>query len=231
MVRFCNIFYLCWTWGIISSESKKKFDFTVQFKNTERYKTRKIGIKKAISNSKSYSSKRKKIWQYIWRALWYHCLLYCRYNIYCTRRHKFGCFWSSMLTKKKSKPNIAKSCEMEKFFKVLIIFLQGCCQPRDKWFEGLLNFNHFRKLDTAWIVAIEQMDLVQSFVHKLSIAQRIHQLMQTFSGLTRYPKKSKHHINKKRLETNFLHDADKLFDIFCYDNKQRKPYGSIMAWE
>ena len=28
-----------------------------------------------------------------------------------------------------------------------------------------------------------------------------------------------------------LHDADKLFDIFCYDNKQRKPYGSIMAWE
>ena len=44
---------------------KKSFDSTVQFKNTERYKIRKIGIKKAISNSKSCSSKRKKIWQYI----------------------------------------------------------------------------------------------------------------------------------------------------------------------
>ena len=63
----------------------------------------------------------------------------------------------------------------------------------------------------------------------LSIAQRIHQLMQNFSGLTRYPKKSKTSHQYKELETNFLHDADKLFDIFCYDNKQRKPYGSIMA--
>ena len=44
---------------------KKSFDSTVQFKNTERYKIRKIGIKKAISNSNGYSSKRKKIWQYI----------------------------------------------------------------------------------------------------------------------------------------------------------------------
>ena len=44
---------------------KKSFDSTVQFKNTERYKIRKIGIKRAVSNSKSYSSKRKKIWQYI----------------------------------------------------------------------------------------------------------------------------------------------------------------------
>ena len=25
-----------------------------------------------------------------------------------------------------------KSCMMEKFFKVLMIFLQGCCQPRNK---------------------------------------------------------------------------------------------------
>ena len=49
--------------------------------------------------------------------------------------------------------------------------------------------------------------------------------MLNFSGLTRYPKKSKTSHQYKELETNFLHDADKLFDIFCYDNKQRKPYG------
>ena len=31
----------------------------------QKYKIRKIGIKKAISNSKSYSSKRKKVWLFI----------------------------------------------------------------------------------------------------------------------------------------------------------------------
>ena len=51
--------------------------------------------------------------------------------------------------------------------------------------------------------------------------------MLNFSGLTRYPKKSKTSDQYKELEKNFLHDADKLFDIFCYDNEQRKPYGSI----
>ena len=39
----------------------------VQFnsKTLKDTKFRKIGIKRAVSNSKSYSSKRKKIWQYI----------------------------------------------------------------------------------------------------------------------------------------------------------------------
>ena len=44
--------------------------------------------------------------------------------------------------------------------------------------------------------------------------------MQNFSGLTRYPKKPKTSDQYKELETYFLHNADKLFDIFCYDNKQ-----------
>ena len=64
-------------------------------------------------------------------------------------------------------------------------------------------------------------------IHELSIAQRIHQLRLNFCGLTRYPKKSKTADQYKELETHFLHDADKLFDIFCYDNKQRKPYEII----
>ena len=40
------------------------------------------------------------------------------------------------------------------------------------------------------------------------------------------------HFFKFKFFYHSLHpnsDADKLFDIFCYDNKQRKPYGSIMA--
>ena len=52
--------------------------------------------------------------------------------------------------------------------------------------------------------------------------------MLNFSGLTRYPKKPKTSDRYKELETNFLQDADKVFDIFCYDkNKQRKPFEII----
>ena len=51
--------------------------------------------------------------------------------------------------------------------------------------------------------------------------------MLNFSGLTRYPKKSKTLDQYKEPETNFLHDCDKVFDIFCCDNKQRKPYEII----
>ena len=51
--------------------------------------------------------------------------------------------------------------------------------------------------------------------------------MLNFSGLTRYLKKSKTSDQYKELETNFLHDADKFFDIFCYDDEQRKPYQII----
>ena len=64
-------------------------------------------------------------------------------------------------------------------------------------------------------------------IHELSIAQRIHQLMLNFSSLTGHPKISTTSDQYKELETNFLHDADKLLDIFCYDNKQRKPYEII----
>ena len=46
--------------------------------------------------------------------------------------------------------------------------------------------------------------------------------MLNFSGLTRYLKKSKTSNRCKELETNFLQDADKVLDIFCYDDKQRK---------
>ena len=51
--------------------------------------------------------------------------------------------------------------------------------------------------------------------------------MLNFSGLTRYPKKSNTSDQYKDLETNFLHDSDKVFDIFCYGNQQRKPYEII----
>ena len=46
--------------------------------------------------------------------------------------------------------------------------------------------------------------------------------MLNFNGLSRYPKKSETSDWCKKLKTNFLQDADKLFGILCCDNKQRK---------
>ena len=46
--------------------------------------------------------------------------------------------------------------------------------------------------------------------------------MLNLSGLLRHPKKSNTSDRYKELGPNFLQDTDKLFDIFCYDNKQRK---------
>ena len=51
--------------------------------------------------------------------------------------------------------------------------------------------------------------------------------MLNFSGLTRWPKKSKTSNQYKEFKTDFFHNAYKLFDIFCYDKKQRKPYEII----
>ena len=51
--------------------------------------------------------------------------------------------------------------------------------------------------------------------------------MLNFNGLIRYPKKPKTPDRYKEHKTNFMHDADKLSDIFCYENKQKKPYEII----
>ena len=48
--------------------------------------------------------------------------------------------------------------------------------------------------------------------------------MLNLSGLTRNSKKPWTSDQYKELETNFLQDTDKVFDIFCYDNKQRKQF-------
>ena len=48
--------------------------------------------------------------------------------------------------------------------------------------------------------------------------------MLNVSGLTKYGTQKNLNHRYKELETNFLQDTDKLFDIFCYDidSKQRK---------
>ena len=99
-----------------------------------------------------------------------------------------------MLTRKRSKSSV--TCEKlhgGDIFQGSDNFPPGLLPIKRQVIERILNFNHFRKLDAARIVAKELHNRwiwcnVYS-IHELSIAQRNHQLMPNFSGLTRYPKK------------------------------------------
>ena len=97
-----------------------------------------------------------------------------------------------MLTKKNSKSNVVKSCAMENFFKVLIIFSRVAANQEKSNLRACSTLITSR----SWL----QLELLQKnrwiwckayAIYVLSIAQRIHQLMPNFSGLTRYPKKPK----------------------------------------
>ena len=97
----------------------------------------------------------------------------------------------------------------------------------------MLNFNHFKK----WIVLkllqnkFEQMNLVQCLFYLwVEYCTKNPSINANFSGLTRYPKKSKTSDRYKELESNFLQDANKVCDIFCYDDKQSN-MKFRMAWE
>jgi len=111
-------------------------------------------------------------------------------------------------------------------FKSSDSFPSGLLPTKRQVIERMLSFDHFRKLETARIIAKELHDVwvwcnVYS-IHELSIAQKVNKLVLNFSVLTRYPKKAKSSDRYKEREANFMQDVDKLFDIFCYDKKQRR---------
>ena len=101
-----------------------------------------------------------------------------------------------MLARKRSKSTVAsKKLHGGEAFQSSDNFPSGILPTKRQVIERMLSFNHFRKLDTARIVAKELHDRwvwcnVYS-LHELTIAQRVQQLMVEFSDLTRYPKKSK----------------------------------------
>ena len=98
-----------------------------------------------------------------------------------------------MLTSKRSKSTVAsKKLHGGEVFQSSDNFPSGILPTKQQVIECMLSFNHFRKLDTARIVAKE---LHHRWVwcnvyslHELTIAQRVQQLMVEFSDLTRYPK-------------------------------------------
>ena len=110
-----------------------------------------------------------------------------------------------MLTRKRSKSTVAsKKLHGGEVFQSSDNFPSGILPTKRQVIERMLSFNHFKKLDTARIVAKELHDKwvwcnVYS-LHELTIAQRVQQLMVEFSDLTRYPKNPKHRTDTKSLK-------------------------------
>ena len=58
-------------------------------------------------------------------------------------------------------------------------------------------------------------------LHYLTISKKVQTLVVAFSKLDRYPKK-KRGASFLEKEAEFLSEIDKLFDVFCNDNEQRR---------
>ena len=91
--------------------------------------------------------------------------------------------------------------------------------------ERIIQFQNFRTVDVANDVAKEIHDRwVWCNVyplHYLTISKKVQALVVAFSKLDRYPKK-KRGASFLEKEAEFLSDIDKLFDVFCNDNEQRR---------
>ena len=120
-----------------------------------------------------------------------------------------------MLTRKRSKPNVTcKTLYGGEIFWSSDDFPSGLLPTKRQVIKHMLNLNHFRKRiaysSNCWIKLYNRWIWCSFyFIHDLSIARKIDQLMQNFSDLTRYLKKSKTSDRYKELKTNFLQDAEK----------------------
>ena len=91
--------------------------------------------------------------------------------------------------------------------------------------KRIIQFENFRTVDVANDVAKEIHDRwVWCNVYPLyflTISKKLQALVVAFSKLNRYPKK-KRGASFLEKEAEFLSDIDKLFDVFCNDNEQRR---------
>ena len=104
-------------------------------------------------------------------------------------------------------------------------FPSGILPTKCQVLERIIQFENFRTVDVANDVAKEIHDRwVWCNVyplHYLTISKKVQALVVAFSKLDRYPKK-KRGASFLEKEAEFLSDIDKLFDVFCNDNEQRR---------
>ena len=104
-------------------------------------------------------------------------------------------------------------------------FPSGILSTKCQVLERIIQFKNFRTVDVANDVAKEIHDrwvwCNVYLLHYLTISKKVQALVVAFSKLDRYPKK-KRGASFLEKEAEFLSDIDKLFDVFCNDNEQRR---------
>ena len=104
-------------------------------------------------------------------------------------------------------------------------FPSGILPTKCQVLERIIQFKNFRTVDVANDVAKEIHDRwVWCNVyplHYLTVSKKVQALVVAFSKLDRYPKK-KRGASFLEKEAEFLSDIDKLFDVFCNDNEERR---------
>ena len=128
-----------------------------------------------------------------------------------------------MLTRRQS--HITKALHSGYTFTSRENFSDGILPTKKEVLERVLHEEKFLQQSAADLVATE---LVTHWIwcnvyplSKITAANKISDMIKTFSSLDRYHKKKRGptFFNK---ESEFLEDIDKLFDIYCDDSKQLK---------
>ena len=130
-----------------------------------------------------------------------------------------------MLTRKRAHSGATiKKMHGGEVFEAATLFPPGELPTKKQVIERMLNFPDYRTLGAARNVAQEVHERwVWCNVypqHHYTIATKIQETMANFSKITRYPRKNSEPY--KKLESLFLEDVEKLFDVYCSDEQQRR---------
>jgi len=101
--------------------------------------------------------------------------------------------------------------------------------------ERVLNEDNFYSMNAARVVANELARLwiwnnVYP-VHELTIAKKIFEMMKEFRIVDHYPKNKRSKPSYTAKQSQFLSDADKLFDIFCHDENKEENWKRIICYK
>ena len=131
-----------------------------------------------------------------------------------------------MNTRRKEKmPSTMKVLHSGETFTNCQNFQSGVLPTKRQVIERILSLSNFRTQEASKTIAKELFDrwiwCNVYPVHLLTITERIRNTASEFSMLDRWSKKRRNYTFLQK-EAAFLQDIDKLFDVFCYDEKQRK---------
>ena len=105
-------------------------------------------------------------------------------------------------------------------------FSEGTLPSKQDIIDQVLGEDHFFSMNAARVVAAELvMHWISSNVysiHELTVAKKIFNMITEFKAVDHYPKKKLSKPSHVAEESQFVSDAEKLFDIFCENHQRRR---------